>query len=267
VVQDIFLTETANYADVILPASAFAEKSGTVTNTNRQVQMGRPAVTPPGGAKEDWWIEVELAKRLGLNWVYDSPADVFAEMKLNMKSLSNITWDRLEQEGAVTYPSLSPEDPGQAIVFGDGFPRQDGRAKFTPAAVIAPDDTPDAEYPMVLTTGRQLEHWHTGSMTRRSHVLDAVEPEANCSMHPSTLRQMEIEPGDMIQLSTKRGSVQVMVRSDRAVAPDMVFLPFAYVEAAANILTNSALDPYGKIPEFKFSAVRVDKIVPQIAAQ
>ena len=267
VVQDIFLTETANYADVILPASAFAEKSGTVTNTNRQVQMGRPAVTPPGGAKEDWWIEVELAKRLGLNWVYDSPADVFVEMKLNMKSLSNITWDRLEQEGAVTYPSLSPEDPGQAIVFGDGFPRQDGRAKFTPAAVIAPDDTPDAEYPMVLTTGRQLEHWHTGSMTRRSHVLDAVEPEANCSMHPSTLRQMEIEPGDMIQLSTKRGSVQVMVRSDRAVAPDMVFLPFAYVEAAANILTNSALDPYGKIPEFKFSAVRVDKIVPQIAAQ
>ena len=267
VVQDIFLTETANYADVILPASAFAEKSGTVTNTNRQVQMGRPAVTPPGGAKEDWWIEVELAKRLGLNWFYDSPADVFAEMKLNMKSLSNITWDRLEQEGAVTYPSLSPEDPGQAIVFGDGFPRQDGRAKFTPAAVIAPDDTPDAEYPMVLTTGRQLEHWHTGSMTRRSHVLDAVEPEANCSMHPSTLRQMEIEPGDMIQLSTKRGSVQVMVRSDRAVAPDMVFLPFAYVEAAANILTNSALDPYGKIPEFKFSAVRVDKIVPQIAAQ
>ncbi|WP_300582278.1 formate dehydrogenase subunit alpha [Marivita sp.] len=258
VVQDIFLTETANYADVILPASAFAEKSGTVTNTNRQVQMGRPAVTPPGEAREDWAITTELARRCGMDWQYDSPADVFAEMKLNMRSLENITWDRLARENAVTYPSLSPEDPGQAIVFGDGFPRPQGRARFTPASVIAPDDVPDAEYPMILTTGRQLEHWHTGSMTRRSAVLDAVEPEANCSLHPSTLRKMGVEPGGHVRLTTKRGSVVVMARADRAVAPDMVFLPFAYVEAAANILTNSALDPYGKIPEFKFSAVRVE---------
>ena len=267
VVQDIFITETANYADVILPASAFAEKSGTVTNTNRQVQMGRPAVPPPGDAREDWWIEVELAKRCGLDWAYDSPADVFAEMKLNMKSLDNITWDRLSGENAVTYPSLSPSDPGQPIVFGDGFPRTDGRAKFTPASVIAPDDTPDAEYPMILTTGRQLEHWHTGSMTRRATVLDAVEPEANCSLHPSTLRKLGVEPGGMIQLTTKRGSVTVMARADRAVAPDMVFLPFAYVEAAANILTNPAVDPYGKIPEFKFSAVRVEKAGDAVAAE
>ncbi|WP_416883429.1 formate dehydrogenase subunit alpha [Marivita sp.] len=258
VVQDIFLTETANYADVILPASAFAEKSGTVTNTNRQVQMGRPAVTPPGEAREDWAITTELARRCGMDWQYDSPADVFAEMKLNMRSLENITWDRLARENAVTYPSLSPEDPGQAIVFGDGFPRPQGRARFTPASVIAPDDVPDADYPMILTTGRQLEHWHTGSMTRRSAVLDAVEPEANCSLHPSTLRKMGVEPGGHVRLTTKRGSVVVMARADRAVAPDMVFLPFAYVEAAANILTNSALDPYGKIPEFKFSAVRVE---------
>ena len=268
VVQDIFLTETANYADVILPASAFAEKSGTVTNTNRQVQMGRPAVPPPGEAREDWWIEVELAKRLGLNWDYQSPADVFAEMKLNMASLDNITWDRLSAENAVTYPSLSPEDPGQAIVFGDGFPRTDGRAKFTPASVIAPDDVPDAEYPMILTTGRQLEHWHTGSMTRRSNVLDAVEPEANCSLHPKTLRRLGVEPGGHVQLTTKRGSVVVMARADRGVAEDMVFLPFAYVEAAANILTNPAVDPYGKIPEFKFSAVKVEKAnVDQVAAE
>ena len=268
VVQDIFITETANYADVILPASAFAEKSGTVTNTNRQVQMGRPAVSPPGEAREDWWIEVELAKRLGLGWTYTHPSEVFAEMKLNMKSLSNITWDRLEGENAVTYPSLSPTDPGQPIVFGDGFPRQDGRAKFTPASVIAPDDTPDDEYPMILTTGRQLEHWHTGSMTRRATVLDAVEPEANCSLHPSTLRKLGVEPGGMIRLTTKRGSVVIMARMDRAVAPDMVFLPFAYVEAAANILTNSAIDPYGKIPEFKFSAVRVEAAhEPQVAAE
>jgi len=267
VVQDIFITETANYADVILPASAFAEKTGTVTNTNRQVQMGRQAVTPPGDAREDWWIVVELAKRLGLNWTYSSPAEVFAEMKLNMQTLDNITWDRLETQNAVTYPSLSPEDPGQAIMFADGFPRADGRARFTPASIIAPDDTPDEAYPMILTTGRQLEHWHTGSMTRRATVLDGLEPEANCSLHPSTLRKLGIEAGDHVRLTTKRGSIEIMARMDRAVSPDMVFLPFAYVEAAANILTNPAVDPYGKIPEFKFSAVRVEAVGVAVAAQ
>ena len=267
VVQDIFITETANYADVILPASAFAEKSGTVTNTNRQVQMGRPAVAPPGDAKEDWWIEVELAKRLGLGWTYTHPSQVFTEMGELMKSFNNITWDRLMDENAVTYPSLSPTDPGQPIVFADGFPRADKRAKFTPANVIAPDEAPDAEYPMILTTGRQLEHWHTGSMTRRSKVLDAMEPEANCSLHPSTLRKLGVEPGGLLQLTTRRGSIVIMARMDRAVAPDMVFLPFAYVEAAANILTNPAVDPFGKIPEFKFSAVKVEKFEGQVAAE
>ncbi len=266
VVQDIFLTETANYADVILPSSAWYEKSGTVTNTNRQVQMGRPVTPPPGDAKEDWWIEVELAKRLGLNWDYSHPKEVFAEMKLNMGSLNNITWERLEGE-AVTYPSLSPEDPGQAIVFGDGFPRENKRARFTPASVIAPDDKQNEDYPMVLITGRQLEHWHTGSMTRRASTLDALEPEANCSLHPSTLRKLGVEAGEYVALTTRRGSVTVMARADRAVAPDNVFLPFAYVEAAANILTNAALDPYGKIPEFKFSAVKVEKAETPIAAE
>ena len=267
VVQDIFITETANYADVILPASAFAEKTGTVTNTNRQVQMGRPAVPPPGDAKEDWWITVELAKRLGLSWAYTHPSQVFAEMSRSMKSLTNITWDRLESQNAVTYPSLSPEDPGQPIVFGDGFPRTNGRAKFTPASVIAPDEAPDDDYPMIMTTGRQLEHWHTGSMTRRSKVLDAVEPEANCSLHPSTLRKLGVEPGGMVTLSTRRGSITIMARADRAVSPDMVFVPFAFVEAAANVLTNPAVDPYGKIPEFKFSAVKVVKAETSVAAE
>ena len=266
VVQDIFLTETANYADVILPASAWAEKTGTVTNTNRQVQMGRPAVSPPGDAKEDWWIEVELAKRLGLDWGYTHPKEVFAEMKQNMASLNNITWERLET-AAVTYPSLDETDPGQPIVFGDGFPRENRRARFTPANVIAPDESPDAEYPFILITGRQLEHWHTGSMTRRATVLDGLEPEANCSLHPRTLRKMGVQAGEMIELTTRRGSVRVMARADRAVAEDNVFLPFAYVEAAANILTNSALDPFGKIPEFKFSAVRVSKVSDTIAAE
>ncbi|MDE0522515.1 MAG: formate dehydrogenase subunit alpha [Boseongicola sp.] len=266
VVQDIFLTETANYADVILPSSAWTEKTGTVTNTNRQVQMGRQVVAPPGEAKEDWWIVVALARRLGLDWSYEHPSDVFAEMKLNMESLDNITWDRLEKEGAVTYPSLSPEDPGQAIVFGDGFPRPDGRAKFTPAEVVPPDELPDDDYPFVLITGRQLEHWHTGSMTRRAQVLDAVEPEANCSLHPKTLRELGVRAGDYVRLTTRRGSISLMARADRAVAEGNVFVPFAYVEAAANVLTNPSLDPVGKIPEFKFAAVRVEA-VEAIAAE
>lgn len=267
VVQDIFLTETAMYADVVLPAAAFYEKTGTVTNTNRQVQMGRPAVPPPGEAREDWAITVDLANRLGLGWTYTHPREVFTEMTQVMPSLANITWDRLERENAVTYPSLSPDDPGQPIVFGDGFPRPDGRARFTPAAVIPPDEVPDAEYPMILTTGRQLEHWHTGAMTRRATVLDAVEPEANCSLHPRTLRRLGVEPGGTVRLSTRRGTVDVMARADRAVAEDMVFLPFAYVEAAANLLTNAALDPYGKIPEFKFCAVKVEAVEGQMAAE
>ena len=265
VVQDIFLTETACFADVILPASALYEKNGTVSNTNRQVQRVRPAVPPPGEAREDWQITVELAQRLGLNWGYTDVSQVFAEMKQVMSSLDNITWERLETE-TVTYPSLSPTDPGQAVVFGDGFPRPDGRARFTPASLVSPDEAPDAEFPMIMTTGRQLEHWHTGSMTRRASVLDAVEPEANCSLHPKTLRALGAEPGDMLRLTTRRGSIEIMARADRAVAEDMVFVPFAYVEAAANVLTNPAVDPYGKIPEFKFSAVRVEAVT-KIAAE
>jgi len=260
VVQDIFLTETANYADVILPASAWAEKTGTVTNTNRQVQMGRPAIAPPGQAREDWWITVELANRLGLNWTYTHPREVFAEMKLSMKSLNNISWDRLENENVVAYPSLNETDPGQAIVFGDGFPRADGRARFTPAKIIAPAETPDDEYPFILTTGRQLEHWHTGSMTRRAHVLDTVEPQANASLNPRTLKIHGIAAGEMITIETRRGSISIMARADRAVSDDMIFIPFAYVEAAANILTNPQVDPYGKIPEFKFAACRIHKV-------
>ncbi len=258
VVQDIFLTETANYADVILPSSAWPEKTGTVTNTNRQVQMGRPAMPPPGNAKEDWWIVVELAKRIGLDWNYTHPKEVFAEMKLSMKSFDNITWERLETS-AVTYPSLSEDDPGQPIVFGDGFPRNEGRARFTPANVTPPAEVPDADYPMILTTGRQLEHWHTGSMTRRAAVLDWAEPEANASLHPKTLRKMNVKPGEMITVETRRGAISIMARADRAVSEDMIFIPFAYVEASANTLTNPSLDPFGKIPEFKFSACRVAK--------
>ncbi|MCY4150745.1 MAG: formate dehydrogenase subunit alpha [Aestuariivita sp.] len=258
VVQDIFLTETAEYADVVLPSSTWYEKAGTVTNTNRQVQMGRPVIAPPGDAQEDWWIEVELAKRLGLSWTYTHPSEVFEEMALNMKSFENISWERL-QETAVTYPSLHPEDPGQSIVFTDGFPRPDGRARFTPAQTLPPDELPDQEYPFVLITGRQLEHWHTGSMTRRSVVLDAVEPEATCSLHPQSLKNLGVAAGEYIKLTTRRGSITVQARADRSISEQNIFLPFAYVEAAANILTNPALDPFGKIPEYKFAAARAEK--------
>ncbi len=178
VVQDLFLTETAKYADVVLPASAWPEKSGTVSNTNRQVQIGRRALPLPGNAREDLWIIQEIARRIGLDWDYPHPRDVFAEMKLAMPSLNGITWERLERESSVTYPCDAEDEPGHEIVFGDGFPTASGRGRLVPAAIIPPAEEPDAEYPMVLTTGRQLEHWHTGAMTRRASVLDELEPEA-----------------------------------------------------------------------------------------
>ncbi len=267
VVQDIFLTETANYADVILPAAALYEKTGTVTNTNRQVQMARAAVPPPGQARADWEILVDFGQRLGVHWRFTDPAQVYAEMAGLMPSLDHITWDRLKQQGAVTYPSLGPEEAGQAVVFGDHFPRPRGRARFSPVTPLPPDEVPDATYPMILTTGRQLEHWHTGSMTRRSRVLDGLEPVANCSLHPDTLARLGIETGGSVRLVTRRGAVELMARADRAVALDMVFLPFAYVEAAANLLTNPALDPDGKIPEFKFAAVRVEAVHDTVPAE
>ncbi len=265
VVQDIFLTETANFADVILPAAAWPEKNGTVTNTNRQVQMGRKALDAPGEAREDWAITVALAKRLGLDWTYDHPREVFAEMKLVMNSLDNITWDRLEAENVVTYPSLSETDPGQPVVFGDGFPREEGRARFAPAHYMPPAEEPDAEYPVVLTTGRLLEHWHTGSMTRRAGVLDALEPEATVSVHPDTLDALSAAAGDRLTVETRRGAIDLMARADTAVARGVAFIPFAFVEAAANVLTNPQLDPYGKIPEFKFCAARLSKTRKAVA--
>jgi formate dehydrogenase major subunit len=257
VVQDLFLTETAFHADVVLPASAFAEKSGTFTNTDRRVQIARPVINPPGDARQDWWIIQQIAQRLGLHWAYSGPSDVFAEMAQVMPSFNNITWERLEREGAVTYPVDAPDKPGNEIIFYSGFPTESGRAKIVPANVSPPDEVPDDEFPMVLSTGRVLEHWHTGSMTRRSGVLDAIEPEAVAFMSPKNLWRERIQPGEFIRIETRRGVIQVKVRSDRDVPEGMVFMPFCYAEAAANLLTNPALDPFGKIPEFKFCAARV----------
>ena len=267
VVQDLFVTETAFHADVILPASAFAEKVGTFTNTDRRVQIARQVIKPPGDARQDLWIIQEIGKRMGLDWRYNGPADVFAEMAQIMPSLKNITWERLEREGAVTYPVDDPHSAGNEIIFTTGFPTESGRGKIVPARVTSPDEIPDAEYPMVLSTGRVLEHWHTGSMTRRSEVLDSIEPEAVAFMSPKDMRRLNVWPGDFIRLETRRGAIEVKVRSDRDVPENMVFMPFCYAEAAANLLTNPALDPFGKIPEFKFCAARVERAELRTAAE
>ncbi len=265
VVQDLFLTETAFHADVVLPASAFAEKTGTFTNTDRRVQLARPVIASPGDARQDWWIIQQIAQRLDLGWSYSGPSDVFAEMAQIMPSFANITWERLEREGAVTYPVDAPDKPGNEIIFYAGFPTESGRAKIVPANVSPPDEVPDDDYPMVLSTGRVLEHWHTGSMTRRSGVLDAIEPEAVAFMSPKNLWREKINPGDFIRIETRRGAVEVKVRSDRDVPEGMVFMPFCYAEAAVNLLTNPALDPFGKIPEFKFCAARVTSMAAHAA--
>lgn len=269
VVQDIFMTETAWLADVVLPASAWPEKTGTVSNTDRMVQMGRRALNPPGDARPDLWIIQQLAQRIGastpgtaLHWNYPGEesgvAAVYEEMRQAMHAvIGGISWERLERESSVTYPCLSEEDPGQPIVFTDRFPTATGRVTLVPADIIPAAERPDADYPLVLITGRQLEHWHTGSMTRRAQVLDAIEPIAMASMHPDDLQQMGLAPGDVVTVQSRRGEVAIHVRRDDGTPRGAVFVPFAYYEAAANLMTHAALDPFGKIPEFKYCAVRV----------
>ena len=258
VVQDIFMTETAAFADVILPASAFPEKDGTVTNTDRRVQMGRAAVPMPGDARQDWWIITEIANRMGLGWDYTHPRDIFGEMRMVMPSLTGITWQRLLDEGAVTYPCADETSQGREVIFGDSFPTPSGRGRMTPADILPPDDTPDAEFPIVMTTGRLLEHWHTGSMTRRASVLDSLEPEPEVHMAPETLESLQVEAGALVRVVTRRGEIELAARVDPKLPSGLIFVPFCFYEAPANYLTNPALDPYGKIPELKFSAARIE---------
>ncbi|MDQ2927434.1 MAG: formate dehydrogenase subunit alpha [Pseudomonadota bacterium] len=261
VVQDIFLTETCYLADVILPASAFVEKTGTFTNTDRFVQVGRQALAPPGDARHDLRIIIDMARQLGLDWNYGegeaAVAAVFDEMRHTMPSIGGITWERLQAEHSVTYPCLKEGDPGDSVVFVQDFPTPTGRATFVPADIIPADERPDAEYPFVLITGRQLEHWHTGSMTRRSGVLDALEPDPVALLHPLDLIKLGIEAGDLVTIASRRGTVTLYARADESSPRGSVFVAFCYYEAAINKLTNSALDPFGKIPEFKYCAIRV----------
>ncbi len=267
VVQDIFLTETCWHADVVLPASAHAEKLGTFTNTNRQVQLGRPAIDPPGEARQDWELIVELANRIGLDWKYADVGEVYTEMASKMKSLNHITWERLNDEDVVCYPVDEPGGFGNEVIFTNGFPTPDGRGKIVPADLLAPDEIPDEEFPLVLTTGRLLEHWHTGAMTRRSAVLDDLEPEGIAAMNGRMIDKLGLEPGQMIEVTTRRGTISAVLRKDRDVADDMVFIPFCFNESPANRLTNPQLDPFGKIPEFKYCAAKVGPVTQREAAE
>ncbi len=259
VVQDIFLTETAYLADVVLPATAWPEKEGTVTNTDRMVQLGRKAIEPPGHAREDLWIIQQIARRLGLAWNYAGPEDVWEEMRACMHSISGITWQRLARDSSVTYPCENEGDPGEPVVFQTHFPTATGRGRFVPADLIPAAERPDARYPMVLITGRQLEHWHTGAMTRRSGALDALEPEPVASLHPLDLDALKTRPGDVITVASRRGRISLYARADEGTPRGAIFIPFCFYEAAANLLTNPVLDPFGKIPEFKYCAVRVTR--------
>jgi formate dehydrogenase major subunit len=264
VVQDIFMTETAWLADVVLPATAWPEKNGTVSNTDRMVQLGKQALNPPGQARPDLWIIQDIAKRMGLHWDYqgefDGVAQVYDEMRRAMHTaISGITWERLQRESSVTYPCLTEDDPGAPTVFLKKFATDDGLVHLVSADIIPANERPDDAFPFVLITGRQLEHWHTGSMTRRASVLDAIEPMATASMCGEDLAKMGLDTGDVITVQSRRGQVAIHVRRDDGTPRGAVFIPFAYYEAAANLMTNAALDPFGKIPEFKYCAVAIEK--------
>jgi len=274
VVQDIFATETAILADVLLPASAHPEKWGSYTNTDRVIQIGRPALAPPGEARQDLWIIEQVARRMGAGWAYWQAGDgdgdvaveapvarVYEEMRSVMEPLSGVPWSRLVREEAVVTPALREDEPGESVVFIDHFPTVDGRATLVPTQYRPGAERTDAEFPFVLTTGRVLEHWHTGAMTRHASVLDAIAPEALASLHPADAAALGVRDGQAVLLSTQHGAVQARASLTADVRPGQVFLPFAFWEAAANKLTGDALDPVGKIPGFKVTAVRVSAVV------
>jgi formate dehydrogenase major subunit len=257
-VQDIFLTETAEFADVVLPASSFFEKAGTYTNTDRRVQVGRPAIPLPGEARLDWQALCELSTRLGYPMSYASPAEVFDEFASLAPSYAGLRHANLAGGGRI-WPCPDPEHSvGELVLFGDRFPTPSGRGKFVPAHYAEAKDLPDAEFPLVLNTGRVLEHWHTGTMTRRSYALDALRPDPFVEVHPDDLARLGAGDGREVTVKSRRGAIRLPARANPGVRPGTVFIPFHYREAAANVLTSDALDPFGKIPEFKFCAVRLE---------
>ena len=257
VVQDIFLTETAEFADVILPASSYLEKDGTYTNTDRRVQLGRKVFDPPGKARVDWEIVQEIAQRLGLDWSYESPREVFAEMVPLMPSYRNLDYDNLGSSGKL-YPVDDPDNSdGTVVLFDERFNTADGLAHLVPAEWLPAKELPNDDYPFVLNTGRLLEHWHTGSMTRRSFALDAIAPRAEVYVHAEDAGRLGLADGGLARVESRRGEITLNVRVSHREAQGNIFIPFHFREAAANLLTIDEIDPTGKIPEFKFCAVRI----------
>ncbi|MGQ0612589.1 MAG: formate dehydrogenase subunit alpha [Planctomycetaceae bacterium] len=259
VVQDIFLTETAEFADVVLPATSALEKTGTFTNTDRRVQVGRQALRAPGGARLDWEVICDIAARMGHPMPYASSEEVFAEFAGLTAAYKGLTYANLGLTGKL-YPNPDPEhDDGPIVLFEDGFPTADGRAKFVAAEHTGADELPDPEYPFILVTGRVLEHWHTGVMTRRTFALGAIEPEAFVEVHAEDLAALGLADGDFVRVRSRRGAISLRARASTATQRGSVFIPFHFREAAANTLTTDKLDPDGKIPEFKFCAVKVER--------
>jgi formate dehydrogenase major subunit len=258
VVQDIFLTETAEFADVILPASSYLEKNGTYTNTDRRVQLGRKVLDTPGQARVDWEVVQDVANRIGLGWHYETSRDIFEEMVSVIPSYQNLSYDNLGLTGKL-YPNPDPaRSDGTVVMFTEKFKTDDGLAHLVPAEWLPARELPDAEYPFVLNTGRMLEHWHTGSMTRRSYALDAIAPKALVFIHPDDAAALGLEDGDLARVSSRRGVIELEAKVSHREARGNCFIPFHFREAAANLLTIDEIDPVGKIPEFKFCAVRIE---------
>jgi formate dehydrogenase major subunit len=259
-VQDLFLTETARYADVVLPGASFAEKDGTYVNTERRIQLSKKAVEPPGDARGDLEIVIELSNRIGLPTKFNNAADVMDEIARVTPSWRGVSHARLDGGAGLQYPVNDSTHPGTAFLFDDKFPTADGKASFYPVEFLPPAELPDGEYPFFLNTGRQMYHWHTGTMTRRSFALDARESTPTVELNPADAAALGVQDGEMIAISSRRGSIQIAARISGRVARHQVFVPMHYREAAANLLTNPALDPYAGIPEFKVCAVKLSPV-------
>jgi formate dehydrogenase major subunit len=260
VVQDIFFTETAALADVILPGAAFAEKDGTFSNTERRVQLVRKAVEPPGDAKPDWQIISAIAKRLSADktsWEYASPAAILAEAAAIIPQYGGISHERLEK-GGIQWPCPSSDHPGTRILHVDKFSR--GLGKFSSVESIPPAEPTDDEYPLTLTTGRRLQHYHSGSMTHRVAGLNTLLPEERMEIHPFDAGPLRLADGDMALIASRRGQVKARVQLTERIRPGVVFMTFHFPETAVNLLTIAALDPVSKIPEYKVTAVRVSRV-------
>lgn len=256
VVQDIFLTETAELADVVLPAASFAEKNGTFTNTERRVQRVRKAVNPPGDAKRDSWIIMELSKRFGYQMNYHSMEEVFHEIGRLWPAMAGITYHRIRKWG-IQWPCTTPDHPGTPYLFKGGFPR--GKGRFTAVNYRPSVELPDSEYPFILSTGRQLFQYHTGTMTRRTSAIEAIASgQPYVEIHPEDAGRLNIVDGQKITVSSRRGKIEICAKVTERPLRGMVFIPFHFKEAAANVLTNTATDPVCKIPELKVCAVKIE---------